>query len=228
MLDNPDAMRIRRRIERASRTQIEAFEGVQTSFVADAQQGRNCLHHTIKPLFSTSLIVGPAVTACGGPRDLMAAMALLDFAQAGDILVIATGADESGAVVGDNWAAIAKKKGVVGAVTDGLARDLAGIESVGLPVFARGACPNSGFQNGPGEVNSVVSVGGVIVSPGDIIVADQDGVVAVPRADADAVIGSLQRVVARERETQEALSAGALTRLWDEGQFQDRGVSYLD
>jgi 4-hydroxy-4-methyl-2-oxoglutarate aldolase len=228
MLGNPDAIHIRRTIVRADRRQIEPFEGIQTSFVADAQQGANCLHHSIKPLFPTTAIVGTAVTACGGPRDLMAAMAMLDFVQPGDILVIATGGDESGAVVGDNWAALAKKQHVVGAVTDGLARDLAGLEEVGLPVFARGVCPNSGFQNGPGQVNTVVSVGGVIVSPGDIVVADQNGVVVVPLDQAAAVAASLQRVIAGELETQEGLSAGRITGLWDASQFSDRGVKYLD
>lgn len=227
MIADPIAIRIRRDIERASVDQIRAFERMQTSFVADAQQGWNCLHHSIKPLFATKGVVGTAVTASGGPRDLLAAMVMLDVAHPGDVMVIATDGDESGAVVGDVWAAIAKKKGVVAVVTDGLVRDTAGIESVDLATFSRGACPNGGYKNGPGQVNFPVSIGGVCVTPGDIVVGDRDGVVIVPRAQADEVAVALAQVVGSESETEERLAKGELSKLWDEDQYETRGVKYI-
>ena len=228
MIGEPIAIRITRNVGRAGPDLIGRFEGAQTSFVADAQQGWNCLHHSIRSQFPAPGFVGTAITARGGPGDLLAAMAMLDVVQPGDVLVIATGGDESGAVVGDNWAEMARNKGAVAVVTDGLVRDLAGIEAVGLPTFSRGTCPNSGHQNGPGEINGVVSVGGVNVSPGDIIVGDRDGVVVVPLAQAAQVATSLEDVVAKEEELGRRIKSGETTSFWDPNRFAHRGVQFRD
>jgi 4-hydroxy-4-methyl-2-oxoglutarate aldolase len=88
-------------------------------------------------------------------------------------------------------------------VTDGLVRDLDGIDQVGLPVFCRGVSPNSPDRNGPGTAGLPVTVGGVPVDSGDVVVGDRDGVVVVPRARVDAVIGALAAI----REAKAALEA---------------------
>jgi 4-hydroxy-4-methyl-2-oxoglutarate aldolase len=228
MIGDPVALRIRRVIERTPAALVRRFARAQTSFIADAQQGWNCMHHGIKGLTPKQRFAGTAVTASGGPRDNLAAMAMLDVMRKGDVLVIATGDDESGAVVGDHWAAVAKQRGAAGVVTDGLVRDADGIEKLGPPTFSRGISPNAGYRNGPGEVNATVSVGGVSVSPGDIVVGDRDGVVVVPRERAEVVAASLAEVIARERRTEKQVAAGKRKQFWDPGAFATRGVEYLD
>lgn len=228
MIGDPKAIRIRSKITRPSAALVRKFSRAQTSFIADAQQGWNCLHHSIKGLNPKQRFVGTAVTASGGPRDNLAAMVMLDVIRKGDVLVIATGQDESGAVVGDHWAAVAKQKGAVGVVTDGLVRDAAGIEKLGPPTFSRGLSPNAGYRNGPGEVNGTVSVGGVSVSPGDIIVGDRDGVVVVPLAQAAEVAAALARVIEVEKKTEKLVKAGKRNRFWDPAAFEARGIEYLD
>ena len=227
MIGDPVALRIRQAIERPDKTLLRRFRGAQTSFVADAQQGWNCMHHAIKPLKPSYRFVGPAVTARCGPRDLLAAMAMLDVVKPGDVLVIATAEDDSGAVVGDHWATVAKQLGVVAVVTDGLVRDAAGIEKTGPVTFCRGVSPNAGYRNGPGEVNAAVSVGGVSVHPGDILVGDRDGVVVVPLADARSVAARLDEVTRLEKETEEKVQAGKVRRMWDPAEFEKRGIEYL-
>ena len=227
MIGDPVALRVRERIDRPSKALLRKFQGAQTSFVADAQQGWNCLHHSIKPLKPAYRFVGPAVTASGGPRDNLAAMAMLDVTQRGDVLVIATGADESGAVVGDHWAAVAKQRGAAAVITDGLVRDAAGIEKAGPLTFSRGTSPNAGYRNGPGEVNGSVSLGGVTVHPGDIIIGDRDGVVVVPLARAEAVAAALKEVKRKEKEKEKQVAAGKVKRMWDPDAFAARGVEYL-
>jgi len=228
MIGDPVALRIRRSIERAPAALVRKFARAQTSFIADAQQGWNCLHHGIKGLTPKHRFAGTAITASGGPRDNLAAMAMLDVMQKGDVLVIATGDDESGAVVGDHWAAVAKQRGAAGVVTDGLVRDADGIEKLGPPTFSRGISPNAGYRNGPGEVNATVSVGGISVSPGDIVVGDRDGVVVIPRERAEAVAAALAEVVKRERQTEKLVAAGKRQRFWDPEKFAGRGVEYLE
>jgi 4-hydroxy-4-methyl-2-oxoglutarate aldolase len=228
MIGDPIALTIRRNIERAPRPLVRAFAKAQTSFIADAQQGFNCLHYAIKPVTRKKTFAGTAVTAMNGPRDNLAAMAMLDVCRRGDVLVIATGEDESGAVVGDHWAAVAKQRGAVAVVTDGLVRDTTGIDKKGPVTFARGTSPNAGYRNGPGEVNSIVSVGGVTIAPGDILVGDRDGVVVVPRANAPAVKQALDAVIKAEARMEKLIDAGKKRDFWDPGQFGDRGVEYLD
>jgi len=228
MIGDPVALTIRRKIERPSKALLERFAGAQTSFVADAQNGMGVLDFAIKPLDPAMAFIGVAVTASGGPRDLLAAMAMLDFVEPGDVLMVATGGDVSGAAIGDHYAAIAKQKGVAAIVTDGLLRDAVGICKVGVPSFSRGLSPNSGFQNGPGEINLPVSLGGQSVLPGDIVIGDRDGVVVVPRARAEEVAASLDRVRKAEANAEELVKAGKLTQLWKPAKFEQRGVRYLD
>ena len=227
MIGDPVALRIRQRIDRPSKALLAKFRGAQTSFIADAQQGWNCLHFSIKPLKSSYRFVGPAVTASGGPRDNLAAMAMLDVAKPGDVFVIATGWDESGAVVGDHWAAVAKQIGVIAVVTDGLVRDAAGIEKLGPATFCRGTSPNAGYRNGPGEVNATVSLGAVSISPGDIIVGDRDGVVVVPLERAASVAATLQQVKRAEKATEKRVAASKVRQMWSPDAFATRGVEYL-
>jgi len=228
MIGDPVALRIRRKIDRAPKTLVGAFAKAQTSFIADAMQGWNCLDHSIKGLNPKQKFAGSAVTAFGGPRDNLAAMAMIDQIKPGDVLVIATGGDESGAVVGDIWAAIAKQKGAVGVVTDGLVRDAAGCEKLGPPMFCRGLSPNAGYRNGPGEINATVALGGVSISPGDIIVGDRDGVVVIPLAEAAAIKKSLDQVIKAEAIKDKQVKAKAIKKFWDPAKFADRGVEYLD
>ncbi len=228
MIGDPVALRIRRKIDRAPKSLVRAFAKAQTSFIADAMQGWNCLHYSIKGLNPKQKFAGSAVTAFGGPRDNLAAMAMIDVAQPGDVLVVATGWDESGAVVGDIWAAVAKQKGVVGVVTDGLVRDAVGCEKLGPPMFARGLSPNAGYRNGPGEINATVSLGGVAISPGDIIVGDRDGVVVIPLAQAAAIKKSLDQVIKAEAEKDKQVKAKKIKSFWEPAKFKDRGIEYLD
>jgi 4-hydroxy-4-methyl-2-oxoglutarate aldolase len=117
---------------------------------------------------------------------------------------------------------------VAAIVTDGLLRDAVGIVKVGIPAFSRGLSPHSGFQNGPGEINLPIAIGGLSVEPGDIVLGDRDGVVVIPRARAEEVAASLDRVRKAEHEAEEKVAAGKLKQLWKPEKFEQRGVRYLD
>ena len=228
MIGDPVALIIHTNIQRAPARLVRRFAKAQTSFIADAQQGVGCMHHSIKGLNPKQRFAGTAITALGGPRDNLAAMAMLDQVKKGDVLVISTGEDESGAVVGDHWAAIAKQKGAVAVVTAGLVRDAAGIEKLGPPTFSRGLSPNAGYRNGPGVVNGVVSVGGITVTPGDILVGDRDGIVVILREEAADVAKALTLVEKAEVQTEARVKAGKIKQFWNPEAFAARGVVYKD
>ena len=229
MISDPVALTIRRTILRPSAELIAAFRNQPTGYVTDAFNGKGCLDYRIKPLDRNFVFCGSAITAYCGPMDNLAAMAALDVAQPGDVIVIATKEDETAAVIGDHWAYWAKKIGVVGVVCDGLVRDIVGLQRVGLPVFARGLTPNSGFRNGPGEVNCGVSCGGVTITAGDIIVGDRDGVVSIPLAAAEEVAVKLKLVCEKEMAVEDELKRISEKKFWNEESVKARGgVKYLD
>ena len=227
MIGDPVMLTIRRNIQRPSKALLKSFDGMPTGFVTDAYNGKGCLDFEIKPLMPAMAFHGPAITAYCGPMDNLAAMAMLDFAKKGDVIVIATSGDDTAATIGDLWAFWAKKIGVAAIVCDGLVRDVAGLLKVGIPIFARGIKPNSAFKHGPGEVNMDVTCGGVAIGPGDIIVGDRDGVVAVPLSELEQVAAQLELVRKKEAEAEARVKGGEKLKFWDPAALGDR-VHYID
>jgi len=184
-------------IDRAPADLARRFAGVPTSFIVDALGGSGALGWRIRPIVGQSLC-GPALTCECGPGDNLALIAAVGESEPGDVIVAATGAFTGSAVTGDVLLGIARNRGVAGFVTDGLVRDFSDLAALGLPVFAMGRSPNSPGRRGPGTVGFPVICGGRVVAAGDIVVADADGVVVVPRARIDETLVCLNQVMAAE------------------------------
>ena len=210
MLDNPPLLTIHRGHRRPDPALVAAFRGAQTSHLVDAMDGRGALDHRIKPMDpENAVFAGPALTALSYPADVVGVYGALAEAQAGDVIVVANDAYTATAVVGDLVAGMMRNKGVAAFVTDGLARDRAGIVAAGMPLFAAGIIPASPAANGPGVVGAPVTLGGQHVRPGDIIVGDADGVVVVPLDRAEQVLERLAAVRAAEARAVAAVESGA-------------------
>ena len=210
MIENPPVLTIHRGHRRPEPALLEAFRGAATSHLVDAMDGRGALDWRIKPLDpANAAFIGPALTAHSYPADIHGMVGAAMEAQAGDVILCANDGYTGTAVIGDLAAGMMRNKGVAAFVTDGLARDRAGIVATGLPLFAIGISPNSPASTGPGQVGAPIVLGGVTVCSGDIVVGDADGVVVIPLAQADAVLARLRAVQAAERKAEEAVKAGA-------------------
>lgn len=210
MLDNPPLVTIHRGFRRPDPALVEAFRGAQTSHLADAMEGRGALDYRIKPVDpSNASFVGTAITCFAYPADVLAIFAALSEAQPGDVIVCANDAFTKTAVIGDLAAGMMKNAGVTAFVTDGQARDKAGIIAAGLPVFCCGIQPNSPAMNGPAVVGASVVLGDVHVNAGDVIVGDADGVVVVPANRLEVVLERLRRVQNAETHAVERVLQGA-------------------
>jgi 4-hydroxy-4-methyl-2-oxoglutarate aldolase len=209
MIKDPPLLTIRRDFPRPSAAVMKAFAGVPTGYVVDAMGGRGGLDYRIKPLAAQNTpLLGIAMTCHCGPADNLALFGALATAQAGDILVAATDAFTATSVTGDLLLGMAKNRGLLGLVTDGLVRDLVGVLGVGLPVYCAGVTPNSPARNGPGTVGHPVTMGGMTIAPGDIVIGDNDGVVIIPLAQAEAVLDKLKDVKAAEAALEAKVKAG--------------------
>lgn len=212
MIEEPPRLRINANRNRPTAAQIAAFQGVPTGFVVDAMFGAGALHASIAPLgFGRDIdcvAAGPALTVANRATDILGTLAALNYLQQGDILVAGAEGNQACAAAGDRVAMMIKNCGGAGFVTDGPMRDYAGLVEVGLPCWCAGLTPASPQVTGPSQVGMPVPIGGQTVHCGDMIVADRDGVVVVPFAMIDAVIGKLDAVRAAEEALDAQLSDG--------------------
>jgi len=137
-------------------------------------------------------LCGPACTVKVFPGDNLMVHKALDVAKPGDIVVVDAHGSSMNAVLGDLISTKAKHRGIMGFVVDGFVRDLPDIIELDFPVFARGATPIGPLHRGPGEINFPVCCGGVVVNPGDLVVADGAGVVVIPQEIASELLGRLR------------------------------------
>lgn len=162
--------------------------------VGDAMDRLNLMDSGIVTQWATARCVGPALTVLTREGDNLAIHRALDDAQPGDILVINALGGTTRAVFGDLLAEICLAAGVAGVIIDGLTRDRATIQDLGLPVWARGVSPAGPAKNGPGAVAAPIACGGVVVNTGDLITADDDGVAVIPAQNAEGVLRRLAEI----------------------------------
>jgi RraA family protein len=173
-------------------------------------------------------LCGLACTVKVFPGDNLMVHKSLDIAKPGDIIVVDAGASTMNAVLGDLVSTKAKHRGIQGFVIDGLVRDLPGIIELDWPVFARGTTPTGPLHRGPGEVNFPITCGGVVVNPGDIIVADQAGVVVVPQEIAAELLERLKSHQASNAEYLANVKRGVFSNQWVDKLLGDAGCPILD
>jgi 4-hydroxy-4-methyl-2-oxoglutarate aldolase len=207
MIEDPPLLTVRSDFERPAAAAVAALADVPTGHLVDALGGLGALDYRIKPVTparpADQVFCGVAVTCDCGPADNLAVFAALQATRPGDVIVAATDAYMGCALIGDLVLGMARNCGAVAFVTDGLARDMEGLEAVGMPVFCRGISPNSPARNGPGKAGLPVNLGGVTVASGDVVAGDRDGVVVVPRARIEEVTQALARI----REAEAGLEA---------------------
>ncbi len=227
MANKETALTVRRNFTRAARKYVKQFANLPIGNVCDAQGRVGALDYRIKPVSEASQFCGTALTVDSGPRDNLAAWAALEIAKPRDIILITTGGHLATSVAGDLYVGMAHNAGVAGIVTDGVVRDIAGINEVGIPVFARGICANSPWKNGPGRIGLPIVIGGVDVNSGDIVAGDRDGVVVVARRCAAAAASGLKAVLAKEKKMEASVQAGTTVPGWLQEAYKAKGVKYI-
>lgn len=156
-------------------------------------------------------MVGRALTVRTRVGDNLYIHRALGMIEPGDVVIVDGGGDENRALVGEIMANIAQSRGAAGLVIDGAIRDVATISAGTFPVFARAAIHRGPYKSGPGEINVPVSIGGMVVHPGDIVVGDSDGVVAFAPAIADELLQAVRQQEQKEQEMLDAIASGTYT-----------------
>ncbi|KQY99722.1 dimethylmenaquinone methyltransferase [Pseudolabrys sp. Root1462] len=178
---------------------IEAFRGASTSIISD-NLARLPGAVGLRPFHKGGPLVGVAVTVRTRPGDNLAIHMALELVGPGDVIVVDGGGDESRALIGEIMLNIAKYRGAAGYVIDGAVRDAGALAESDFPIYARAAIHRGPYKSGPGEINVPVSIGGSVITPGDIVVGDEDGVVAFPQAIAPSLLEAVRAQIKREAD----------------------------
>lgn len=195
--------------------QIAGFAEIGAATAHEALGRRGALASAIKPIRRGLRLLGPAFPAKGKPGDNLTGHAAISIARPGDVVVYSAEGYVDGAAFGDVMAAAAIERGLAGVVIDGAARDGNILREIELPVFARGLSLRSrGEKAWLGPLAVPVVVGGIEIAPGDLIIGDDDGVVAIPLAEIDRVLKASREREAKEAKLRERLATGEITT-WD-------------
>lgn len=177
---------------------MSEFAGIPPTTLADVLDRTRVMDIGIRPLWTpVPRVAGPAFTVRCPPGDNLMLHAAIYRAEPGSVIVVESG-DLDYALAGGNVCAVAHRRGVAAFVLDGLIRDLGEVREIGFPVFARGVIPIPGTKSELGAHRTEISCGGVAVSQGDIVVADEEGVVVVPAGRADEVLAAARAKLAKE------------------------------
>ena len=169
-------------------------------------------------------LVGVALTVKTRPGDNLGMYHAMTLMQPGHVLVVDGGGDMNNALCGDLMRTYAISKGCAGFVVDGAIRDVASFESGEFPCYARGVVHRGPYKSGPARIGETVSVGGQAIANGDVIVGDEDGVVAFPLNRLDEVIAAAEKKLTAENGVLEEIASGATRQTWLHGALAELSI----
>ncbi|HZZ94866.1 MAG TPA: RraA family protein [Usitatibacter sp.] len=207
------------------RALVALFEGLPASIVSDnlsRMSGTSGLAPWHRP---GAQLLGTALTVRTRAGDNLMIHKALQLGRPGDVLVIDGGGATDRALFGDIMKNVAKMRGFSGVVIDGAIRDAAAYREDSFACYARGVCHRGPYKDGPGEINVPVSIGGMVVMPGDIVLGDDDGVVFIAPAEARTVAQASRKKAEAEARTLDSIAQRAYDDAWIDEALKAKGVA---
>jgi RraA family protein len=219
--------RIFTKINRPDAALVEGLRGLPAANIGDCLNRSSMLDARIRKISKGNLI-GPAFTVKSRAGDNLLLHKALDMAQPGDVIVFDAHGDVTNAITGELMMQTAVQKKLGGVIIDGAIRDLATLREMDLAIFAAGVTPAGPYKDGPGEINVPVSIGSVVVHPGDILVGDDDGIVVVRQADAAEIAEKARKKQASEDDKMKSIIGGTLNTSWIDKELAAKGCEIIE
>ncbi len=196
--------------------------------IGDNMNRINCMDARIKQMNAVPLL-GTALTVRVRKGDNLLFHKAIDMAGDGDVVIVDAQGDTSYAVTGELMISWLRKRGASGLIVDGCVRDIDVIRKMtDFPVYAVGVTPNGPLKGGGGEINFPINCGGLVVSPGAIIVGDSDGVVVIDPDDAEEILKKTQQKQANELQAKQAIENLSWDRSWVDASLKAKGCEFID
>ena len=220
----PEHLRRLAEFERVDPMLVQRAARVPAAVLGDLAGRRGVLHGRVQALLPRMRVAGPAFTVEVRPGDNLMCHLALALARPGDVIVVDGKGDNASALFGELMATQAHAAGLGGLVVDAAVRDVDVLAAGPLPVFASGRCPCGPTKYVPGRIGIAVSVAGVSVSPGDLVVGDADGVTVIPRADVPGVLAQVQAKLDSESQRLAEIAQGRLVSPWLDDALRTAGL----
>jgi 4-hydroxy-4-methyl-2-oxoglutarate aldolase len=219
-----------RKIQRAAPDVVRALGEQGVATVHEAQDRTGLMRPYMRPIYPAARAAGSAITVSCHPGDNLMIHAAIEVCRPGDILVVAITSESTDGMFGELLAVSARAHGIVGLVIDAGVRDVSDITTLNFPVWSKAISAQGTVKSTAGSVNIPIVCAGAAVHPGDIVVADADGVVIVPRQAAADVARLGAERVAKEQKTRERLRNGELGLDFHglRAKLEELGVRYVD
>ncbi|TYS40783.1 RraA family protein [Bacillus infantis] len=208
---------------RVSKEIIEQYRSVVTPHISDNLNRMHAIGAKLRPYHKKGKLIGTAVTVKTRPGDNLMVHKAIDLAEPGDVIVVDAGGDTTNAIVGEIMLRIAKRNGITGFIIDGAIRDTKAFAEGDFPVYAVGVTHRGPYKDGPGEINVPISIDGMCVNPGDLIIGDEDGIAVIPQENAEELLYKVKAQEAKETEIFESIENGTFDRSWIDETLQKRG-----
>jgi len=219
--------RIFPRKQKISAELVEKFRVLPVANVSDCMSRLYAGGTKLRPMHTDGVLAGPALTVKCRPGDNLILHKAIDIAEPGDVIVVDGGGDLNNALMGELMLAHAVNRGVAGFVLYGSLRDLDAFKSVNLPTYAVGVTHRGPYKFGPGEINATISIDGMNIQTGDLILGDSDGVLAVPINDAETILEATMAKQAAEDRQMQQIKERTNDRSWVDKALAAAGVEII-
>lgn len=221
-------LQILKRRRAVSLALAEQFKSVPVANVSDCMSRMSASGARLRPMHRGGYMAGPALTVKARPGDNLMVHKALGLAVPGDIIVVDAGGDLSNAIIGDIMVGYAAKLRLGGFVINGAVRDAGVLRDGALPIYAAGVTHRGPWKDGPGEINVPISIEGMVIHPGDLVIGDEDGTLCVPFDDAEALLAAGRNKAELEAKMVAEMADGTYDSSWVDATLKRLGCPVED
>src|SRR5262245_2958649 len=222
----PAGLRVLKRKRSVDAAWAEKFRTLPVANVSDSMFRASAGGARLRPYHAGGAMAGPALTVRTAPGDNLMVHMALNLAVKGDVIVVDAGGELTNSIIGERMLAYCQAKNFAGIIINGAVRDVGYIRAHDFPVYASGVTHRGPYKNGPGEINVPVSLDGMVIAPGDLVVGDDDGLLCVPYDDVEAVYQLAREKHEMETRTFKDIGKGDNNRAQYEKQLRQLGCEF--